>query len=248
MSDEQVNINKTVPEIINDNITFRWFNRGREFGGMNEARLRILTGEIAVELGITAEQAQLTRIVFGDDLPIVLANNQIIRQTGITVTSYDESGQVLGSAIFINRSLDRAKNMQSLLEESQSQLPNREDFLCEFESPEEYLIWVICEELHHAKLRIQAGNLKKAEQYQSNWSEILRRKQVQVSTDYTHLLEEVAASRRCLRMLRKFIGRTNPERAIYFDKLYKESLKHGQNIYPNYKKIIDLTFIKCFSY
>jgi len=193
-----------------------------------------LIGKIGEIHRIRPEQAEQIQILFGDHIAIEKDGN-LYANAASCLVDFDEKGVVSGTRIILNRSEEVAKHSAVSYKKSKGGAS------CVFQTPRENIIWLLSEELNHAKLWLQAKTKKREAGWQLKHKQNLKRRGCDFGSDeYAGDIQEVTVSRRTVRVLGKLI----PERASYFDELHRISIIRRENIAPDISDVIDNAYIK----
>lgn len=230
-----------VPDLITERTAFQWNAEPQdEWAGWDADYLILLTQTIALQLGYTNEQAEKLLIVFADHLKV-----QGRAFLAGTIPQFSPAGYVEKCGIVINRSQELALS-QSKKQEAKDRYKiekkqeNVEYLVCKLVDPREWIIWVLAEELMHAKLYMMARTQQRDAGIARRFKEIIRKKRGKLSNiDYENCYQEVTVGRMCLRVLSKLV----PARRPYYEKLYQESLKTGKRPFPYVRHIAEKTFV-----
>lgn len=224
---------RTTAEIIAERTSFKW--RGKqEWGGLRKEELRQLVSHIATYIGIPSHQADMISILFADHFD---KQGKDGGAPAYCDSSYLKSNTLFTDFLIVfNRSLELVKycsERDSQINYDKDKLealgvyegtPDAEPIVCQFENPQEAIIWVITEELKHAQIFLTAKTYQKYQGWSDRFLEIMRAKGKGAKHLYDTDLTEIAANRVVLRVLVKL---TTGDRKAYFRQLYQQSLASG---------------------
>lgn len=201
--------------ILRKNIQFLWLFTEKRWGEFSEEDLMRLVVVIASEMEITPEQAEQIHIAFGDNFH--LQRNDLPQiSTALNISFGDESGKYFKHQIL----LDRYQTIQSY-----GRNPNITNYshqnAIELRSNLELLIWLIVEELNHAKVQIKAATTHESDKRQNKYESLIAKKGKKIQSEYDKSLLEMTAIREVLRTLIKLLTPIDPQRAEYFRKFYQ---------------------------
>lgn len=236
-------------EIIAQKTRFDWQEEPVDnWAGYSQNDLLELTQKLAILLGITDQQAQLLEILFTD----YKKPEEQVLLAFITRTS-DRDGNIYRCKLVFNRSrklfdefvaqnkaLEKTKAQEETAKkQSNSELKKTEKLKITLESPLEYFIWLIGEELCHAKLYFKAKTNQRDSMILLRFLGILEKKNRHSQIDYEKSYQEVIVARNCLKLLKKLY----PSRAELYEEVYQISLKTGRRPFPSIAKIKDKLFV-----
>lgn len=238
---EKGSVKETTADILERNTHFNWEHPQQDWAGMDRSRLKSLVGEVGELLGISAEQASGIETIFGDHIAVEYPNGDKHLNTALCLVDYDEGDSVKKCRVILNRSYELADYASAGGSTgSQRNKKNTEGISCKFEEPFENVVWLLAEELKHAQIWAMARDKSTEAKWREKYKRIMAVKGVLSDDDYVTDIQEVTASRNALRVLKKLV----PERADYYDRLYKQSLEEGKNVTPSIGKVMDKTYIK----
>ncbi|GIK84289.1 MAG: hypothetical protein BroJett025_09110 [Patescibacteria group bacterium] len=227
---------KEVAQILTRQIQFDWANPKDFWIGYDRKSLVDLVAQIAIEIGITNEQAKKISVVFADCKP--KPTGQVAIATAFPHFDILANGihQLSRCTIIINRSrkafnmqLENQQKRKTTAKQSSPRIPYSGNLSCRMDSTREFLLWMLTEELYHAKLFCMAKTIENDAAVNQRYINTRKKKGVIFSDVYENSYQEMTVARNCLLLLAKFI----PQKAIYFKRIYQESLKTGSRPSPS---------------
>ncbi len=234
-NDEKMQQQEATKYELCNNTIFMW-DAGPEWLGMNQEELKSLYAEVGGALDIKPDEAKKIQAYFGDHIVVNFEHHSDIN-SACCITDYDDDDNVEKCRLIFNRSLEVAA--YRIYNDKISQESQTEGLKCVFEDPKEALIWLMAEELGHAKIFIRAGTKERESKWQENYARILANKEISSNDKYRESLQEVTVSRNAVRILKKFF----PERAEYYQELYDSALEQNVQIIPDIRKVAGQTYI-----
>lgn len=220
-----------VADFLSQQTRFEWASPRNFWAGYNRESLTVLVAQIATEIGITNEQAKNIFIQFSD---CGRDNAGNIPLASTTVAS-NGAESLPRCSILINRSrrayeefAKNLKNRKTREIESQPNIQYSSNLTCRIDTTREFLIWILTEELYHAKLYCMAKTYRNDTYINVRYNAIRRKKGISFSDLYENDYQEMTVARNCLLLLAKFV----PEKANYYRSVYKESLETGARPVP----------------
>lgn len=227
-------LQNNISKLLTDRTDFSWNLAPQDrWANFSKESLMSLVQQIAIDIGITNEQAKIFRILFADNMTAFGK-----KYLAVTVPEFSPAGYVLKCAVVFNRSRVVLEN-QTNIQTNQPIVDESEYLWCVLEDPYEWFIWIITEELYHAKLFCMAGSSAMHFARDKRFAGILKQKQRESKIVYENDYQEMTVARICLRILAKYI----PQRSRYFANLYEISLSKGKRAFPQIGKIRDLVLI-----
>ncbi len=215
-----------------------WQQPDVRWGGMDQGQLTLMTAQVGELLEITPEQAKKIQVIFGDNIVVeFIDTDESHTNTAFCIADSDKEGNIKGCRIIINRSEELALASAETINHEES---SDGRISCEFDDPYENIVWLIAEEMHHAKYWSTAKDIETADRWQQRYDDLRKRKGIVSSEGYSNELIEVAASRNALRILKKM----NPHRTAYYQELYDRSLRESKHVIPDITKIENIAFVK----
>jgi hypothetical protein len=203
---------------LRSNIQFWWDHPARTWGPFSREQLVEMVLLVATSLGISPEHARHIQVVFGDHIRVTFPDDRLDHLNRAScLIDYDDKGQVIRTTVILNRSLQVAR--QNALPPDPARLN------CVLETPEEIVLWLLIEELHHAKTHWQARTKWRMEAWEEKYRQYVQRRGINDADPYTFDLSEVAASRVAVLTLAKLLAHRTKARGIYFHSLYQASLE-----------------------
>lgn len=228
--------------ILEKNTSFRWRVAPFTWADLDDNDLRNLIRKAGGLIGFTPEQASCVDIDFCDCEPITYwheGRQHSHLAVASCLLSQDAEGNIIGCLIRFNRDTNRIRKQLAQVARH-SCYQETFGLVCVLESPLEYIVWILGEELKHAQVGLKAANEKTKKHWQERYEATIKRKQRTFSHNRSCNLQEITATRTVLRIL----ARLFPQRAAYFKELYKESLRTGEAVFPDLSRIKYAIFIR----
>jgi len=235
---------KGTPEVLAGRTIFHWEGK-QEWKGYDQDDLRRLVGIITTLIGIPPHQAEKISVVFGDHLIVQYSDGSTHLNHACCVGIFDPPDPTfLECLVVINRSLELARHC---LKENQKKRANNIEKLqslgvydharsappiyAVMKNPREAIIWLITEELMHARIYLTAQTNEVYENWLARYTQIMKSKGLKANHPFDIHLSEIAACRNVLRVLAIL---SEGKRSDYFRELYEKSLSTGQIVIRNH--------------
>lgn len=196
-----------------------------EFAGLSKAEITQLTIDLALWVGITNDMARKIQIIFADHQKLPGNKYKVAVAMPVYKGVFKHLKNVL---IVINRSREIYLSRVGIAEfGGQQQQTNtnieNEPLPVVLDTALEGLIWMIVEELTHAKLLLMAGTKGIDKQINQRYQKIRRKKGRTDEQLYAESYQEMTVVQYCLRILGEFF----PDKKAYFDRIRSLSLQTG---------------------
>jgi|CXWL01.1.fsa_nt_gi hypothetical protein len=209
--------------ILRKNIKFKWEGE-QSWVGLTREDLVELIIQIAVFIGITANQAKKIEIIFADDYALSGMTPCVGR-----AISHSKNGLITKCTVILNRSVKVLEDDLTQVESERGADIDRLEALGLFDSDQEALIyntnpvertvWTMAEELHHSHFALVAGSVERWTTWEERYIRQLKNSENLMLDGYDIDLTEVAASRVVLRTLTYLFNKD------YFRQCYLKSLE-----------------------
>ncbi|HSW96197.1 MAG TPA: hypothetical protein VLF89_00060 [Candidatus Saccharimonadales bacterium] len=264
VSSEEIEIieQKRMLEVVKGNTRFFWDENIQDtWCGYNKDDIVQRIATIARIQSIPVSEMEAITLYFGERIGVT--EEKIIKINGGTSDDIligecsirDLYSIVSHADIILNRSREVAynalhngdshweKEKQKFIElgtlKEKSQEDDKEGLFCVLETPQEFLDWLLIEELNHAKFAFSMYTTTALETAREQYSKILNKQGKQSSEYYDVEIQEVVAGLMALRVLAEL----HPERKEYFLELREKALKTKQRVIPDLEKVFETVFI-----
>lgn len=224
-------------ETLVKNIYFFWLYTENKWGEFEENDLKRLTQIVAREVGITPEQAKKIIVCFGDNFQLNTTEDSYFN-AGACVNRYTPDGTHLHSLIVFDRASTFPRYGKAV--NNFDYRPENRIFL---RSNLEFILWLLIEELNHAKIAMMDGTSQETDKRQSKYQQVIERRQKQIQGSHDESLHEMVAIRAVLRILIKLLQPIDSERAQYFQSFYERLKQSNEHMAPSLTEIPPLSTV-----